>query len=134
MENGSLADAVTAVQDGSSYTFSPDLSGDPAWYYLALTANDSDNRFSESSLARLIKGTPVEIPFAESFAGGAIHESRFWWGLALVGENNWSMNSRSSDGDGGSLAYVHKNAGDEAVIGTRRITLKDTENPYLVFS
>jgi len=134
VENGSLADAVTAVQDGSSYTFSPDLSGDPAWYYLALTANDSDNRFSESSLARLIKGTPVEIPFAESFAGGAIHESRFWWGLALVGENNWSMNSRSSDGDGGSLAYVHKNAGDEAVIGTRRITLKDTENPYLVFS
>ena len=66
VENGSLADAVTAVQDGSSYTFSPDLSGDPAWYYLALTANDSGNRSSESSLARLIKGTPVEIPFTES--------------------------------------------------------------------
>ena len=132
--DGSVADVIATFSGENTYTFSPDVSGDPGWYYVALKAVDNQDRQSEYALGRFIKGTPVPIPFTESFADGAVHESKFWWGLPLVGTTNWGISTRSSDGDGGSLSFAHTAAGDEAVIGTRTITLNGTENPYLTFS
>ncbi len=134
VEDGVKGDVIALIDGGAAFTFSPDLSGKPGWYYVALSSVDGRNRESESTIAHFIKGSPVALPFSESFAGGAVHESLFWWGFPLVGSSNWTMDSRSCDGDGGSLAFVHKEAGDEAVVGTRPITLQDTENPFLTFS
>lgn len=95
---------------------------------------DDDMVESEkASVAFLIKGTPVTLPMAESFANAQVGESAFWWTRPLKGSSAWQLTDEALDGDGGAVTFAAKDAEDEALLGTRKISLKGTTHPVLSF-
>ena len=88
---------------------------------------------TEASVVGLIKGTPVGLPFDESFAGKAVGQTVFWWSKALQGEAQWQLSDISMDEDDGSMAFCARQQGDKAVVGTRKLTLQDAMHPTLLF-
>ena len=133
VENNQLTKAIVTLTGKNAYTCSATLSGDPAWYYIGVTAKYADTAESDATLGRLIKGTPAGIPIEDSFASQQIHDSRFWWGTPLVGATNWGLSATSADNDGGSMMFVSKAESDKAVVGTRKITLQGSSSPKLFF-
>lgn len=133
VENNQLSGKIVTLTGKSSYTYTANLEGDPAWFYIGVTAKDDEGEESEATLGRLIKGTPANIPIEESFANQQIHESRFWWGTPLEGTANWALSSSSADGDKGSMMFTSKADNDKAVVGTRKITLQGSVGAKLFF-
>ena len=87
----------------------------------------------KASVAFLIKGTPVTLPMAESFANQQVGASAFWWTRPLKGSSAWQLTDEALDGDGGAVTFVASGAEDEALLGTRKISLKGTTHPVLSF-
>ena len=87
----------------------------------------------KASVAFLIKGKPVTLPMTEHFANQQVGESAFWWTRPLKGTASWQLTDEALDGDGGAVTFVAKNAEDEALLGTRKISLKGTKHPVLSF-
>ena len=95
---------------------------------------DDDMVESEkASVAFLIKGTPVTLPMTEHFANQQVGESAFWWTRPLVGTTSWQLSAEALDGDGGAVTFVAKDAEDEALLGSRKISLKGSNHPVLSF-
>ena len=132
VENSKLTEKLATIT-GTSYTTTADLGGDPAWFYLAVTAQGDNDEESNATLGHLIKGDPVGIPLSESFANQQIHDSKFWWATPVEGNNNWGISALSADGDGGSMMFTTQTATDKAVVGTRKVSLKGNNNPKLFF-
>lgn len=133
VENNQLTGKIVSLTGKSTYTYTANMEGDPAWFYIGVTAKGDNSEESEATLGRLIKGTPAGIPIEESFANQQIHDSRFWWGTPLEGAANWGLSSSSADGDRGSMMFTTKAAGDKAVVGTRKITLQGSVGAKLYF-
>ncbi len=132
VRDNSLGAEIARVSGATTHTSSADLSGNPGWYYRAVTAYDDDSE-SEAVTAHLIKGTPVALPLTESFANRMIHESRFWWATPAVGNTNWGFSSKSADGDNGCVTFTSQRSTDEGYFGSRKLTLAGSPHPYLSF-
>ena len=122
--DGSNAGTVpeNVINDGSEVL----ANGAYAW-------EEEDYVESEAVVVSLIKGTPLALPFAESFAGKSIGASLFWWSKMLVGSSDWLLSDMSSDDDGGSMAFSPQQQGDKAVSGTSKISLQGAYHPTLLF-
>lgn len=95
---------------------------------------DDDMVESEkASVAFLIKGTPARLPMTEHFANQKVGETAFWWTRPLQGAASWQLTDKALDGDGGAVTFVAEDAGDVALLGTRKISLNGTQHPVMTF-
>ncbi len=99
----------------------------------AMVDDDGVVESKKASVAFLIKGTPVTLPMTESFANKRVGESAFWWTRPLNGTAAWQLTDDALDGDGGAVTFAAKEADDEALLGTRKISLNGTTHPVLSF-
>lgn len=79
----------------------------------------------------LLFGDDYELPFTESFRGGATQN---FWSLKNLRGGSFMLNdSFAVDGDGGSVAYQGNGSDSEAEIATGRIDMSLANAPRLTF-
>ena len=130
--NLQLGPAITSVLADTTATVQADFSGEPGYYFMAVGAQNEFGSASKVGITDVISGTPVGLPFFESFPKAKISSS-FWWTSLFRGASQWNLSSLSSDGDEGSMMFVSTAVGDEALLGTQKITLKGETNPKMLF-
>lgn len=116
-------------------------------YYAGHTTEGASNAVTLSN--GIIVGPSIQLPFKESFANSNIDNKLVWV------ENNDMVNNRStasywstsshivSDGDGGAAVWMSfmdasgnvcsSQAGDESTLGLLKVSMKNTEAPYMTF-
>lgn len=109
------------------------LDGSPGYFFLGVGAKNNTGSSKTVGITDIIKGTSVGLPFAESFAGAKLGDT-FWWAMNYSGTTYWEFSPKAVDGDGGSFEFTSKTDSDDALIGTQKITLKNTNKPTLMFS
>ena len=79
-------------------------------------------------------GTPYELPYKESFAGGQVSS---FWGESHEGVGRWlplqASNKYTQDGDEGMYCFTSVQDGDEGLGFSGLIALGDATNPVLSF-
>lgn len=142
MSTGRPSTVIADDVSGLSYTLtgiSNHDNGDQGFLYYALSAKNRRNVEDPSipilwnSSDFMITGAPMKTPFKESFAGAKAQNSMIW--TNTTGNDNWRIISRMSyDYDGGCASfYTNYEAGEEATLGTGKISMKGMTNPKLVF-
>ncbi len=107
--------------------------GEQGFTYFAVTAENTTGESSDS-YGTVVTGTPYEIPFLESVAGGNLS---YFWGTNSDDENydlegGLYIGNTASDDDGGSMAFVAKTAG-WMDLQSGKIALAGAVNPVLTF-
>ncbi len=131
-----VPEGAISLFDGSNAGTVPENVINDGSEVLANGANlwdDEDYVESEAVVVSLIEGTPMALPYAESFAGKSVGASLFWWSKMLSGTSDWQLSDLSSDDDGGSMAFSPQQQGDKAVSGTSKVSIQWSSHPTLLF-
>lgn len=128
---------VQLVKDGISGTSFDDYSRDSAGAqemisYCVTACNpggEGERAFSDDII---IVGAPYSVPFFESFARGEFNYP-LWWGTR-TGDSGFVKDVGSEDRDGGSVAWIPGNFGEECWLSSGKISLRGTVRPVLSFS
>ncbi len=126
-----IAGSITETTETTA-TVEAVLNGSPGYFFLGVGAKNNTGSSRTVGITDLIKGTSVGLPFAESFAGAKLGDT-FWWTMKYSGSSYWELSPKSADGDGGSFEFTAKTETDDALVGTQKITLKNTTKPTLMF-
>ena len=100
----------------------------------AITATTNGLSSSEALSPFKVIGTPDDLPYSESFAGGTLHH---YWGQSHTGVGRWGemqvSNSYSQDADQGVFSFTAVNKGDNSLGFSGLINLGQATNPTLSF-
>lgn len=108
------------------------LTGQQSLLYYYVSATSAGGEGYADASARMVAGTPYQLPFSCSFANGGL-ENRLWW-LEGKGRGSWVVTYMDAqDGDGGSAFFAADAAGDQGYLNSGRISLSGAQHPGLVF-
>ena len=106
---------------GRETTVDAPLDGDQAVLYHAVTAVNEAGESDASISNSIITGMSYNLPFKESFTGGAL-DNKFWT-VNRDGQLGWNLTSQlASDDDRGSTYFIPAAAGDRAILETGKIS------------
>ncbi|MBR6181350.1 MAG: choice-of-anchor J domain-containing protein [Prevotella sp.] len=119
---------VASVTDADSYvldfTTNEGEQGYQVWYVAARNEVGESLLYDESG-ARLLVGSPYDLPVVEGFAEGNLH---YFWESNSLGLNF----SQSSDDDGMAIAMTAQEAGN-IYLNSGKLNIKEATNPTLLF-
>lgn len=99
--------------------------------YFVVRAKSPAGEGDRASSNSLIGGAPYQLPFLESFPGGA-YPVTFWMSQ---GYNPFRLaNNISYNGDGGCMGWKSNGFDHEGWMSSGKICLKGAPSPYLVFA
>ncbi|GAB6983120.1 choice-of-anchor J domain-containing protein [Prevotella dentasini] len=132
-DDGNIGDLLDEFTGVNEYTVTGlnNSEGEQAYKQWVLNANNTGGS-SDWAIAALVVGKPYTLPFHNSFKGGSL-ENQFI-GLEYSSRNaSWNISKEvASDGDGGSLIFQPKEAGNSTIL-TGKISLKGATAPKLLF-
>ena len=120
------------VYEGSERSFEADYDDTDAFdivKYLIVARNVAGT--SREGTAKMATGTPLTLPYRESFAMGRAKNS-FW--VEQTGLRSWNPTTEDAAGeDAGSLLFVPYDEGDGSTYCTQRLTFIGVRQPQLSF-
>lgn len=123
---------------GTEYTFNAVPEGEQHFINFAVFAETEGGHSKGCVTPQIIAGTPIALPYKESFANGGIMSP---FNMAVVsGDAYWTTmddnrfaDMKSHDGDNGYAAMAAYAEGDRASLTSGKISLQGVSNPVLTF-
>ena len=115
-------------RSGTTYTENRGTKQEFLYYRVSAQSTAGGGNYAYSNT--VISGTPYQLPFNESFAGGTTSQL---WSQQVSGGQIGLTQSIAADGDQGSALYKPSGFGDVGMITSGKIRVSTAQHPILEF-